>query len=63
MPKKNEVKINEATKVEIDIHVYIHSVPEPVGTKPAPEEASIVRAGRPGGFMDAMSKYAREGKG
>ena len=62
MPKK-EVTNNEATKVVIDIHVYIHFEPEPMGTRPAPGETSIVRAGKPGGFMDAMSKYAREGKG
>ena len=57
MPKKNE-----ATKIEIDIHVYIHPEPETMGAEPALGEPSIVRAGKPGGFMTAMSKYAREGK-
>ena len=63
MPKKNETTKSEATKIEIDIHVYVHSDRLVPSADNPPEEPSIVRQGKPGGFMDAMSEYARNGKG
>jgi len=58
MPKKNESTSNEATKIKIEVNVYVHSDRGLVPKKDnLPEEPSMVRVGKPGGFMKAMVEH------
>jgi hypothetical protein len=59
MPKKNETKSNEATKVEIDVHVYIHSDLDDIDLGDRVRKPGV----KCGGFADAMLRAVDKPKG